>query len=330
MRAYAIRRLVLIIPTLILVTIIVFLLVRFIPGSALDQMVLQMAEYSEYGKELNVDLLKKQLGLDQPLHIQYGRWAGFLPQEDGKFKGVLQFDLGESLWMNRSVNSLIAERLPVSIELGLLALIIALAMAFPIGIYSAIRQDSLADYTGRSVAILMLSVPGFWLATMIFVYPSIWWGWTPSVRLIPFVDNPIGNLGMFIIPAFLMGASMSGGLMRMIRTMMLEVLRQDYVRTAYSKGLKERTVVINHALKNAFVPIITMIGPMLLLLVSGAVIMEQIFSLPGMGQLMITALNRRDYPVISGINLMIGTIVMFVILAVDLSYAWLDPRIRYT
>ena len=330
MTAYAIRRLVLIIPTLILVTLIVFMLVRFIPGTALDQMVMQMSEYSEYGRDLNVDLLKEQLGLDQPVHIQYGRWAGFLPQEDGKFRGVLEFNLGDSLWMNKSVNSLIAERLPVTMELGLLALIIALAMAFPIGIYSAIRQDSLVDYVGRSLAILMLSIPGFWLGTMIFVYPSIWWGWTPSIKLISFVDNPLGNLGMFIIPAFLMGASMSGGLMRMIRTMMLEVLRQDYVRTAYSKGLRERTVVIRHALKNASIPIITMVGPMILLLVSGAVVMEQIFSLPGMGQLMITALNRRDYPIISGINLMTGTIVMFVILVVDLSYAWLDPRIRYT
>jgi len=330
MTSYAIRRLILIIPTLILVTLIVFMLVRFIPGTALDQMVMQMSEYSEYGRDLNVDLLKEQLGLDQPVHIQYGRWAGFLPQEDGKFRGVLEFNLGDSLWMNKSVNSLIAERLPVTMELGLLALIIALAMAFPIGIYSAIRQDSLVDYVGRSLAILMLSIPGFWLGTMIFVYPSIWWGWTPSIKLISFVDNPLGNLGMFIIPAFLMGASMSGGLMRMIRTMMLEVLRQDYVRTAYSKGLRERTVVIRHALKNASIPIITMVGPMILLLVSGAVVMEQIFSLPGMGQLMITALNRRDYPIISGINLMTGTIVMFVILVVDLSYAWLDPRIRYT
>ncbi len=329
MTAYLIRRLILIVPTMFLVTVLVFCLVRFIPGSALDQMVNQMAEYSEYGKELDVGLLKQQLGLDQPIYVQYGRWVGFLPQQNGKFAGVLEFNLGESLWMNKSVTTLIAERLPITMELGLLAILIALAMAFPIGIYSAIRQDTPADYAGRSLAIIMLSVPGFWLATMVFVYPSIWWGWTPPIKLISFVQNPIGNLGMFIIPAILMGASMSGGLMRMIRTMMLEVLRQDYIRTAYSKGLAERTVVIQHALKNALIPIITMIGPMVLLLVSGAVIMEQIFSLPGMGQLMITALNRRDYPIISGINLMTGTIVMFVNLAVDLSYAWLDPRIRY-
>jgi peptide/nickel transport system permease protein len=164
---------------------------------------------------------------------------------------------------------------------------------------------------------------------MLFVYPSIWWGWTPPVKLISFFDNPLGNIQMFIVPAFLMGASMAGGLMRMIRTMMLEVMRQDYVRTAYAKGLNERTIIMRHVLRNAFIPIVTMLGPMILLLISGAVIMEQIFCLPGMGQLMITALNRRDYPIISGFNMLTGTIMMFVTLGVDLSYAWLDPRIRY-
>jgi peptide/nickel transport system permease protein len=330
MWSYFLRRLMLIVPTLFLVTVVVFLLVRFVPGSALDQMVLENSQYSEFGKDLNVDILKKQLGLDQPIYVQYGRWAGFLPQEDGKFRGVLEFSLGDSLWMNKSVNTIIAERLPVTVELGIMAIIIALLFAFPIGIYSAIRQETFVDYAGRSVAILMLSVPNFWLATMVFVYPSIWWGWTPSVKLIPFLQNPTGNIGMFIVPAFLMGASMSGGLMRMIRTMMLEVMRQDYIRTAYSKGLKESTVIIRHALRNASIPIVTMMGPMIMLLISGAVIMEQIFCLPGMGQLMITALNRRDYPIISGFNLLTGTVIMFVILIVDISYAWLDPRIRYS
>jgi peptide/nickel transport system permease protein len=330
MWSYFLRRVMLIVPTLFLVTVVVFLLVRFVPGSALDQMVLENSQYSEFGKDLNVDILKKQLGLDQPIYVQYGRWAGFLPQEDGKFRGVLEFSLGDSLWMNKSVNTIIAERLPVTVELGIMAIIIALVFAFPIGIYSAIRQETFVDYAGRSVAILMLSVPNFWLATMVFVYPSIWWGWTPSVKLIPFLQNPGGNIGMFIVPAFLMGASMSGGLMRMIRTMMLEVMRQDYIRTAYSKGLKESTVIIRHALRNASIPIVTMMGPMIMLLISGAVIMEQIFCLPGMGQLMITALNRRDYPIISGFNLLTGTVIMFVILIVDISYAWLDPRIRYS
>jgi peptide/nickel transport system permease protein len=329
MTAYAIRRLILIIPTMFLVTVIVFLLVRFVPGSALDQMVLEMSQYSEYGQELNADILRKELGLDKPMYIQYGRWAGFLPQDDGKFSGVLQFNLGDSLWMNKSVTALIGERLPVTMELGIFAIIVALSIAFPIGIYSAIRQDTLIDYGGRSVATLMLSVPNFWLATMLFVYPSIWWGWTPPVKLISFFDNPLGNIQMFIVPAFLMGASMAGGLMRMIRTMMLEVMRQDYVRTAYAKGLNERTIIMRHVLRNAFIPIVTMLGPMILLLISGAVIMEQIFCLPGMGQLMITALNRRDYPIISGFNMLTGTIMMFVTLGVDLSYAWLDPRIRY-
>jgi len=329
MRAYAIRRLILIVPTLIMVTVLVFLLVRFIPGDALDQMVLEMSQYTEWGAELNVDILKKQLGLDQPIHIQYGRWAGFLPGDDGSFSGVLQFNLGDSLWKNAPVTQLIAERLPVTMELGILTIIFALLVAFPVGIYSAIRQDTTIDYIGRSIAILMMSVPNFWLATMLFVYPSIWWQWTPSIKYIPFLNDPLANLGMFIVPAILMGAAMAGTLMRMIRTMMLEVLRQDYIRTAWSKGLNERTVIIRHALKNAFIPIITMIGPMSVLLISGTVVMEQIFCLPGMGKLMLDALNSRDYPIISGLNLVTATVVMFVYLAVDLSYAWLDPRIRY-
>jgi peptide/nickel transport system permease protein len=164
---------------------------------------------------------------------------------------------------------------------------------------------------------------------MVTLYPAIWWGWSPSVEYIPLVEDPLGNLGMFIIPAVILGTAMSAATMRMTRTMMLEVLRQDYIRTAWSKGLNERVVVLRHVLKNALIPVVTMIGMQLPLLVGGSVIMENIFNLPGLGRLLLIALNSRDYPVVSGINLFFGTMVLGVNLLIDLIYSYLDPRVRY-
>jgi len=319
MRAYVIRRLLLIIPTMLLVTIILFLLVRFVPGNVIDLMVAEMATESGLGAELTADYLKKALGLDVAIHVQYMRWLS----------RVIQGDLGNSLWTGRSITEEVVTRLPVTAELGILAIIIAVSMALPIGIYSAIRQDAPADYAGRTFAILGLATPNFWIATMVVVYPSIWWNRTISVELIPFLENPMGNLLQFMLPAIVMGTSMSAALMRMTRTMMLEVLRQDYIRTGWSKGLPERTIILRHALKNAFIPIVTLIGPMLILLLGGSVIMEQIFCLPGMGRFFLEALNKRDYPVICGVNVIVSFATMIVVLLVDLSYAYLDPRIRY-
>jgi peptide/nickel transport system permease protein len=210
-----------------------------------------------------------------------------------------------------------------------MAMITALLVAFPIGIYSAIRQDTAGDYLGRSFAILCIAVPGFWLGTMIFVFPAKWFSWTPPVIYYPITRDLWANLGQFIIPGILMGMAMSGTTMRMTRTMMLEVLRQDYIRTAWSKGLRERVIVVRHALKNALIPVITIIGLQLPILIGGSVIMEQIFALPGMGRLMLDALSARDYPVVSGVNLVVAMVILAANLLVDLTYAWLDPRIRY-
>ncbi len=328
MLAYTIRRLLLIIPTLLLVTILVFLSGRFIPGDVIDMMVAQMGA-SGAVSGLDASYLREQMGLNVPMHIQYLRWLGAMPQATGGLHGLLEGDLGESLWKNQSVMSLLAQRLPVSIELGIIAMITALLSSIPIGVYSAIRQDTVGDYIGRTVSILFISVPSFWIATMVMVYPSIWWGWAPSVEYIPFARNPAGNLVQFIIPGFIMGMIMGGTLMRMTRTMMLEVLRQDYIRTAWAKGLKESTVIARHALKNALIPIVTIIGVMVPMVVGGTVVIEQIFVLPGVGLLTFDALNFRDYPIISGVNVFIATVVLFVNLAVDLTYAWLDPRIKY-
>ncbi|HIM55098.1 MAG TPA: ABC transporter permease, partial [Candidatus Latescibacteria bacterium] len=220
-------------------------------------------------------------------------------------------------------------RLPVTIQLSVAALVIGLLIALPVGIYSAIRQDTVSDYLGRTVAIIGLATPNFWLALMVMLYPAIWWGWAPSMRLIPFTEDPLGNLGMFIIPSVILGTAMAAATMRLTRTMMLEVLRQDYIRTAWSKGLKEKAVVLRHAVKNAIIPVVTLVGLQLPILVGGSVIMENIFNLPGLGRLMLNALEDRDYPVVSGINLLFGTIVVVGNLLIDLAYAFLDPRIRY-
>ena len=211
-----------------------------------------------------------------------------------------------------------------------MAIIIGLVIALPVGIYSAIRQDTVADYVGRSAAVLGMATPNFWLALMVMIFPAIWWGWSLPLRLIPFTEDPLGNLGMFFIPSLILGTSMAANEMRMTRTMMLEVLRQDYIRTAWSKGLNERVVVLRHALKNALIPVVTLIGMELPMLVGGAVIIENIFNLPGIGRLFLLALQDRDYPVVSGVNLVFGAVVMFSILLTDMIYPYLDPRVRYS
>ena len=322
MRAYIVRRLLLIIPTLLLVTILVFLLVRFIPGDVIDLMVTERQMESSLvpmDQELTAEALRHALGLDVPVHVQYGRWMA----------AAIQGDLGLSLWGRRSIVELLAEKVPISLELGLLSMVIALSISLPIGVFSAIRQYSWSDYLGRTIAVLAISLPSFWIATMVIVYPAIWWNWSPSMEYIPFLEDPGGNLLQFILPAAIMGMVMSGTTMRMTRTMMLEVLRQDYIRTAWSKGLRERTIVVRHALKNALMPVVTIVGMMVPVLIGGSVILEQIFALPGVGRWVLEAINTRDYQIISGINLVIATIVLACNLAVDLTYAWMDPRIRY-
>ena len=206
------------------------------------------------------------------------------------------------------IEDTIIGRLPVTIELGVLAILIGLLIALPVGIYSAIRQDTATDYVGRSAAILGLATPNFWLGIMVMIYPAIWWGWSPSMEWVSlFTEDPLGNLGMFIIPSLILGTASAAATMRMTRTMMLEVLRQDYIRTAWAKGLKERVVIMRHAVKNALIPVVTVIGMQLPILVGGAVIMENIFNLPGLGRLMVNALDQRDYPMVSGINLVFAT-----------------------
>ena len=320
MRTYIIRRVLLLIPTFFLVTILVFLSVRFLPGDAVDRIIYRIMETSSGGGTIDRAELERRLGLDVPVHVQYVRWMGGI---------LLRGDLGKPLLQPETVGGLIRGRMLVTIELGLVSILIGLLIGVPIGIFSAVRQNTLGDYASRSFAIFGLATPNFWLATIILVFPGIWWGWAPPLRLVPFGDDPLAHLSIFIAPGLILGTYLAAGTMRMTRTMMLEVLRQDYIRTAWAKGLKERLVILRHAIKNALIPVVTLIGLQLPLVVGGAVIMEQMFSIPGLGKMMIDSLADRDYPLISGINLFFASAVMTINLFIDLLYSYLDPRIHY-
>ncbi len=320
MRAYTIRRFFLLIPTMFIVTAILFLVVRMMPGGVIELMVMQHTQEQAGEVNLDEDMVREMMGLDKPIHVQYIDWISGI---------FLRGDFGKSLWTERTLVEEMKSRIPVTFELGLLTMIIANVIGIPIGIYSAIRQDTWLDYVGRTFAILSLATPAFWLATMLIVYGSIYLHWAPPIEYVPFSVNPIENLKILIIPAVLTGTAMTGGMMRYLRTLVLEVLRQDYVRTAWSKGLRERVVVIRHAMKNALIPLITMFAPQIGMLIGGSVIMEQIFCLPGMGRYLLETITRRDYLLVSGTNLIYGGFAMFTILLTDLSYAWADPRVRY-
>jgi peptide/nickel transport system permease protein len=197
-------------------------------------------------------------------------------------------------------------------------------------VLSAVRQDTWLDYASRSTAIALLAIPAFWLGTLVVTLPSVWWHWTPPLQYVGFAQDPVKNLTIIIVPALILGLGLSGGLMRLIRTQMLEVLRQDFIRTASAKGLAEQSVITRHALKNAFIPALTVLGLQIGLLVSGTVVLENIFVLPGMGRYLLEAVQSRDYPAIQALNLIFATVIVVTNLVVDLLYGWLDPRVRYT
>lgn len=301
------------VPTLVGVSIIIFALVRLLPGDAVA-MLLQDYNYAKSEEEM-----RARLGLDRPVYVQYADWVG----------GVARGNLGTSLRTSAPVGEEIASRLPVTIQLGLMAMTFGLLIAIPIGVLSAIRQDRWSDYVARSVAIGLLAIPSFWIGTLVITLPSVWWGWTPPLRYTRLLDDPIRNLNHVFLPALILGLALSGTLMRLTRAQMLEVLRQDFVRTATAKGLAERAMVFRHALKNAFIPVLTLLGLQVSILVSGTVVIESVFVLPGMGRYLLEAVQYRDYPVIQGLNLVFATVIVMSNLLVDLAYGWLDPRVRY-
>ena len=313
MRKYVLRRLLVASASLVIASVGVFSLPRLIPGDVVQLMLDERA----YGKDL--DDLRAKLGLDRPIYAQYFDWLG----------RVVRGQLGESLWTKRPVIEELARRLPVSLELGLMALCFSISIALPVGIIAAIRQDSIADYVTRGLAILGLSVPGFWIATLAVLLPAIWWGWSPPIQFTEFSVDPWAHVAQFVLPAAILGLASAAAIMRLTRAMLLDVLRQDYVRTAWAKGVGERRVVLKHSLKNALIPVVTVLGIQVAQILGGTVIFETIFGLPGMGRFLFDAINQRDYPVIQGINLLIVSVVVVMNLTVDAFYALLDPRIRY-
>jgi peptide/nickel transport system permease protein len=313
-KRYVLRRVALALPTLFFVSVIVFLMMRMMPGDVVTRMV----EGHAYAPTL--EALRKDLGLDRPMYVQYADWIG----------GILtRGDFGRSYWTRQPIIDEFLRRFPVTLELALLTILVSVVIGVGVGIVSAARQDTVADYTGRVLAILALSVPYFGLAVLVVVLPSIWFKWTPVWTYVAFTTDPLENLKIMAVPALVFGVTRAGPIMRIMRSALLDVLRQDYIRTAWSKGLSERRIILRHALKNALIPVISLIGLQMPLYIGGSVIIEAIFRLPGVGLFFFEALGKLDYPVVQSVNLIIAAMVVGLNLLIDLSYAFLDPRIRY-
>lgn len=310
---YVVRRLLLLIPTILVVMAVVFVLIRLVPGDVVSLLVSDQNVTSE-----QADKLREDLGLDRPIAIQFVDFYGDMLT--GKF--------GKSIWSGESVLAEFQDRLPVTLQLALMAAVFSLAIGLPLGVLSAIQQDRWPDYVLRSIAILGLSVPGFWLGTLAIVLPAIWWQYSPPLTYVSPLADPWANFRQFVVPAFIMSLYLSSVLMRMTRSMMLEVMRQDFVRTARAKGLSDGAVVLRHALRNGLIPVVTIFGTQFAVLLGGTVIFEVIFNLQGIGRYVFLAVNQRDYPVIQTVNVILALAVLLVNFAVDLSYAYLDPRTR--
>jgi peptide/nickel transport system permease protein len=314
MNRYVLRRIALAVPTLVLVSVIVFSIMRLMPGDV----VIRMVEGHAYAP--TVEALRKELGLDRPAYVQYFEWVGGI---------LLRGDFGSSYWTRQPIWDEFIRRFPVTLELAVLTILSSVVIGILVGIVSAVRQDTVSDYVGRVLAILALSVPYFGLAVLVVVLPSIYLKWTPVYTYVPFTTDPFENVKIMIIPALVFGVTRAGPIMRIMRSALLDVLRQDYIRTAWSKGLPERAIVLRHALKNALIPVVSLIGLQMPLYIGGSVIIEAIFRLPGVGLFFFDALMRMDYPVVQSVNLIVAMMVVGLNLAIDLSYAFLDPRIRY-
>jgi peptide/nickel transport system permease protein len=314
MTQYIVRRLLLSIPVLIVVSVLVFGGVRVIPGDVC-RLVLQTPDVTQ--EQCNTVI--KGLGLDKPFATQYLSWGG----------NVLRGDFGTSMISHRGVLAEIELRLPLTLELALLASLFGIGLALPIGIYSALKQDQLADFGLRILTVGWLSMPGFWVATMLVTFPARWWGYSPPVGFVQVWQDPSKNLQQLYLPAIALGLSLCASLARLTRSSMLDVLRQDYVRVARAKGLRDQMVMFRHALKNAMLPVITLFGLQLGFLLGGTVVLESIFALPGLGTLLLNSVVVKDYTQIQGIVLFFAVIIVLINLAVDLSYAWFDPRVRY-
>lgn len=316
MGRYVGQRLILSFPTIVGLTILLFLVLHVaIRTNAIDLMLAGVGQ----ADASRAQQLKKEIGLDQPLPIQYLRWVGAL----------LRGDLGTSLLTRRSVAQDLLYRLPTTLELGLGAIAFSVALAIPLGVLSAVCQDRWPDYVFRSLAILINAVPGFWSATLLLTLGSVWFSWAPPLQYRSLLADPAANLGIMVAPVILLGLAPVGAMIRLMRSQLLDVLREDYIRTARAKGLSGRNVYFRHALRNTLLPVVTLVASRVPVVLAGAVIFEQIFGLPGVGRYLLDAIGRLDYPVIQTVNLFFGLVVVLTNLAVDVSYAWIDPRIKY-
>ena len=315
MGKYFVKRVLLLIPTILLVCVIVFVLMRMIP---MDAVATLQQKLSANGNYVDEEYVRQLLGLDKPAVQQFFIWIG----------DVLRGDLGDSYFDHTTVNSILANKLPVTLELGILSLVITNLISIPLGLFCAARQDSISDQAIRTVSVILMSLPVFWIGTLVLIYPAKWFGYAPATMYVPFFKAPLQNLSMFIIPSLLGAMTQAGAQIRMVRTMTLEVMRQDYIRTAWAKGVKEKRVLFRHAFRNALIPIITIIGASVAGLIGGSVILESMFNLPGIGQQLVTALSNRDYPLVQGCCLVFSIFVMLINLLVDLCYKWIDPRVE--
>jgi len=310
---YALRRIALLVPVLVGVSLIVFFILRIIPGDVARLMLGDQATPED------LTSLRHSMGLDRPLWEQYLTWVGNIPRGD----------MGTSIWTKRTVLEEFSNSLPVTLELAAMAVLVAVCFGAPLGVLSAIRQDTWIDYVSRLLSISGLAMPGFWLGTLLLLIPSLLFQWVPPLVYEPFTRDPLTNLQQFFLPALALGVSMAALIARLMRSSLLEVMRQDYMRTAWAKGLQERAGITRHALKNAAIPVVTLVGNQFGHFLGGAVIMETIFSLPGVGRLTVDAIHQRDFVLVQGAVLLLALLFTVINLLVDLTYGYLDPRIRY-
>ncbi len=316
MRTYIAKRLLLIVPTLLGAATLVFVIMRVIPG---DVALLILGGDQGQIDQQQLVAMRQQLGLDQSLPVQFATWLW----------GVLRFDFGKSLWTGQPVVEELLIRLPLSLELALLATLVSVLISIPLGMLAAVRQDTWVDYLVRVVSIGGLAIPSFWVGILCILFLVIYFGWGPPLEFTPPWVDPWANFQMMIWPVVTVGYRYAAVTTRMTRSTVLEVLREDYIRTAWAKGLRERAVVIRHALKNAMLPVITLIGTEFAFLIGGLVVTETVFTLNGVGRFVVDAVAHRDYPVVQALIFLTAFSFVIVNLLVDLTYAWFDPRIRY-
>jgi peptide/nickel transport system permease protein len=313
---YILTRLLLMVPTLLGVAVLTFVLLRVVPG---DVVTLKYAGEGAFVPHETIEAERARLGLDQPLWRQFVDWIA----------GVVRFDFGTSMWTGRPIAHEIAIRFELSLQLAIMATIVAVIIAIPLGVASALWQDTWIDHAIRVVSIGGLATPSFWLGILMILGLLTLFRWSPPVTFTPFLENPLANLSLLIWPALAVGYRYSAVATRMTRSAMLEVLREDYVRTARAKGLPERVVVLGHGLRNALLPVVTVIGLEFAFLIGGLVVTEQVFNLNGLGKLIVEAISRRDYTLTQALVLLSATVYVLVNFLVDLLYVVLDPRIRY-